>query len=269
MTNKDQANEDIDNLIFQFERDFPKEYGLLRALLEKTVGSTRLTDEQAFRRDLGEIVYSYGRDHPKGHYRKAVDQLSDDLTDLINRLRAALDAMGKLDGAYNQRIVEVMAQNPIFEEPNYNLGHVLRDLEKAELTLSYYYVALRFSVAFEAIPQGRSPPRLLHFVPTVQLMELWERYTQKKVVAPKGVATGKGGIEEAEQPSTEFVRLGLKMIDPNVTVANTMTLMKQALKEKRASGTYADLIVLPKWEDVGKALEQLLESKAKKPGGEQ
>jgi hypothetical protein len=264
MTEKDQANKDIET--FEFERDFPKEYGLLRALMEKTVGSTRLTDDQTFRRDLGEIVHLYGRDHPKVHYRKAVDELADDLTDLMGMLGAVLDAIGELDDVYNQRIVEVMAQNPMFEEPNYSLGHVLRDLLKAERALSYYYIALKFSVVSEPISEGRSRPRLLHFVPTVQLMDLWERYTQKKIVAPKGVAKGKSGIEEAEQPSTEFVRLGLKMIDPNSTIANTMTLMKQALTEKRICGfeTYAECLALPKWEPMFKAIEQLLEKKAKK-----
>ena len=64
-------------------------------------------------------------------------------------------------------------------------------------------------------------------------MEIWERYTKSPVVAPKGGAKGKKGAKEASQPSTEFVRLCLKMIDPKVTVANTHTSIKNVLAVRR------------------------------------
>ncbi len=148
-----------------------------------------------------------------------------------------------------------MAQTPLFDEPNYNLGHVHRDLENAQLTLSFFRLALQFATYFEAKPEGRSRPPLPYFVPTVQFMDMWERHTQTKVVAPKGVATGKRNSEEATQPSTEFVRLGLKMIDPNISAANTMTLMKRALADRKTykANSFGVLIALPELEDLRKA----------------
>jgi hypothetical protein len=50
------------------------------------------------------------------------------------------------------------------------------------------------------------------------------------VVVPKGTAKGPGGeIEEPVQPSTQFIYLGLKMIDSEISVANAMTSIKKAL----------------------------------------
>jgi hypothetical protein len=243
---------DLNNLIFRFERDFPDEYGSLCELLERKFGSTRLADDEDFRCELGDIVYSYGRNHPREEYRKSAHQLADDIKDLIDKLSATLHAMSKLDGVYNQRIVDFMVLNPLFDEPNYNLGHVLRDLENARLTLSFLRLALHFAMHFEAKPTGRSRPPLPHYVPTVRFMDLWERYTQTKVVAPKGAATGKRKSQEATQPSTEFVRLGLKMIDTNISPANTMTLIKRVLADrKKCKGkSLTVLIATPELQDL-------------------
>ncbi len=90
MSKKTKADTDLTNLIFQFERDFPNEYGSLRALLARTFGSTRLADDERFRCELGDIVYSYGRNRSREEYRKSADQLADDIKELIDKLSAAL-----------------------------------------------------------------------------------------------------------------------------------------------------------------------------------
>jgi hypothetical protein len=194
---------------------------------------------------------------PEIEYRKSADQLADDIMDLIDKLSATLHAMSKLDGVYNQRIVDFMTQIPLFDEPNYNLGHVHRDLENAQLTLSFFRLALHFATHFEAKPEGRSLKwtPLPYFVPTVQFMDMWERYTHTKIVAPKGVAAGKRKSEEATQPSTEFVRLGLKTIDPNISAANTMTLIKRVLadRKKYKGKPLTVLIATPELQDLLKA----------------
>jgi hypothetical protein len=49
------------------------------------------------------------------------------------------------------------------------------------------------------------------------------------------------------------------MIDPKITVANTMTLIKRALAEKRESQlkAFGDLIEMPEWRDILKGLQEL------------
>jgi hypothetical protein len=100
-------------------------------------------------------------------------------------------------------------------------------------------------------------------------MDLWERLTGAEIVTPKGVAIGKNK-PEATQPSTEFVRLGLKMIDPNITPANTMTLIKRVLAEKKESGLtkFIDLIKMPEWQDIVRAVERVQGSGAAEPSDE-
>jgi hypothetical protein len=101
-------------------------------------------------------------------------------------------------------------------------------------------------------------------------MDLWERLTGKKIVTPKDHAPGKRSKAEAAQPSTEFVRLGLKMIDPKITVANTITLIKRALKEKRESQlkTFGDLIEMPELGNILEAFKRWQESEGVKPSNE-
>jgi hypothetical protein len=203
------------------ERDFPKEYRAMRAILSKVAPSAIAEQNDQLRSELVEIVYGYGRDHPRSEYRNEAAQLVEKTKVLIDILGSVVRMIENLDSAYTRRMTEFMSKSPLDPGVNYNLGHVIRDLEKAQFTASYFRLAIHLATHFEARPSGRSRPPLPQFVPTVQLMDLWERLTGKQIVTPKGVAAGKSKPEaaqpsEAVQPSTEFVRLGLKMIDPKL-----------------------------------------------------
>jgi hypothetical protein len=251
------------------ERDFPDEYRAIRAIVSKVAPSAIAEENDQLRAELVDIVYGYRRDRPRSEYRNEAVQLEDKIKVLIDDLESVLRMIEKLDSHYNRRMVEFMTKNPLEDDANYNLGHVLRDLEKAQFVASYFRLAISFATYFEAKPSGRSRPPLPQFVPTVQLMDLWERLTGIEIATPKGVAAGKSK-PEAVQPSTEFVRLGLKMVDPKITVANTMTLIKRALAEKRKSElkTFVDLIEVPEWQDLLKAFERWQESQVVKPSNE-
>jgi hypothetical protein len=243
---------------FSFEADFPDEYDSLRALLTERLGLSQLAADPDFRGELGEIVYSHRREYPTQKNRRLAEQLGDDIMETIKEVSASLDAIRNLDGFYNKRIVEFMkAASPLYAEQNYNIGHVLRDLENAIDALGRYRLALTYAFYFEAKPQGRSRPPLPYYVQTVQLMDMWKRYARSKVVAPKGTGSGRRKSEEATQPSTEFVRLGLKMIDQKVSAANTMTLIKRVLadQKKYKAEPLSVLIGAPNTQDIRRSLE--------------
>src|SRR5690348_229731 len=90
--------------VFQFERDFPVEFASLRVLLERVGGSHGLADDERFRSELGDIIYSNRRRSPEEKHRRDAEQLADDLKDLIENLGAALGKLSGLDGHYSSRI---------------------------------------------------------------------------------------------------------------------------------------------------------------------
>ena len=237
------------------ERDFPEDYRAMRAILSEVAPSVIAEGNDQLWSELVEIVYGYGRERPRSEYRNEATLIEDKIKGLIDNLDSVVRMVEKLDPHYSRRMVDFMSQMPLEADVNYNLGDVLRDFEKAQVVASYFRLAIHVATYFEARPSGRSRPPLPQFVPAVQLMDLWERLTEKKVVTPKGTAPGKSK-PEALQPSTEFVRLGLKMIDAKITVANTVTLIKRALAERKESSLqrFVDLIDMPEWQDVEEAL---------------
>ncbi len=62
-----------------------------------------------------------------------------------------------------------------------------------------------------------------------QLIDAWEDLTGENAVTPKGTAPGKDREQQASQPSTEFIRLCLKMINPKIKLSEAMTSIKNAL----------------------------------------
>jgi hypothetical protein len=254
---------------FDLERDFPEEYPAIRAIVSKVAPWAIAEENDKLRYELADFVYGYRRDQPRSEYRKQATELEDKVKELIDNLDSVLRMIENLDSQYNRRMVEFMTKSPLEDDVNYNLGHVLRDLENAQTVASYFRLAIHAATRFEAKPSGRSRPPLPQFVPAVQLMDLWERLTGTEVVTPKGVAAGKNK-PEATQPSTEFVRLGLKMIDPKITPANTMTLIKRALTEKKENRLtrLIDLIEMPEWQDLFSAVERVQPSGAAEPTDE-
>lgn len=243
---------------FDLGRDFPEEYPAIRAIFLKVAPWAIVEGNDQLRDELADFVYGYSRNRPRSEYRKQATELEDKVKELIDNLESVLQKIQNLDAHYNRRIVEFMTKSQLADDVNYNLGHVLKDLEKAQTVASYFRIAIQMAGYFEVKPRGRSRPPLLQFVPAVRMMDLWERLTGTAIVTPKGVAAGKN-IREATQPSTEFVRLALKMIDPEITVKNAMTLITRALANKKANGVerFTDLIELPAWPDLVRAYEKL------------
>jgi hypothetical protein len=62
-----------------------------------------------------------------------------------------------------------------------------------------------------------------------KLLDLWFFCTKEEAVYPKGVP----GEKISKQPSTEFVRLGIKMIDSNSTLAQVHTSIIRAREKKK------------------------------------
>jgi hypothetical protein len=91
--------------------------------------------------------------------------------------------------------------------------------------------------------RGRGQPPIPYWRETLMLMKMWEKLTGRPVLTAKRKMVAKGGQTEGVQPSTEFIRLCLKMIMPGMTLSNVHTLINRVRKieagNKRYSGPRA------------------------------
>jgi hypothetical protein len=126
---------------------------------------------------------------------------------------------------------------------------VLELLDEYQVFLNALNDAVRTTADVALVPRKRGDKTAYHFVPTLPLMELWESIlaTQQDRAARRqgrGVPTPKRVTEVAQsknkltfiskQPSTEFIRIALRMIDPTITDAQVFTAIKVA-RSKRNS----------------------------------
>jgi hypothetical protein len=147
---------------FDLERDFPEEYPAIRAIVSKVSPSAIAEENDQLRYELADFVYGYRRDRPRSEYRKQATELEDKVKELIDNLDSIFRMIENLDSHYNRRMVEFMTKSPLEHDVNYNLGHALRDLEKAQTVASYFRLAIHAATHFEAKPSGRSRPPFLN-----------------------------------------------------------------------------------------------------------
>jgi hypothetical protein len=188
--------------------------------------------EKLLRYRLGRIVYGMKCRYRDPEYVQNISDLKKLTADVAVNLDKLAESMLCLDdihtedfgnaiAAYERLKLEVFVSK---NRGNDMFSEVLLEIESMSRKAQLIAIGVRGITAPESKSEGRSRPRLPFLRPTTLLMKEWEALTGKGVVAPKGITEG-----EADQPSTEFIRLALKMIDPKVTAANTITSIKTAL----------------------------------------
>jgi hypothetical protein len=91
-----------------------------------------------------------------------------------------------------------------------------------------------FSVNMSA-PKKR--PKLPQVPPTMELIDLWERLTDRRVTPPK-VAKGSRGAKNRgtnANADAEFVFQGLRLLNPDLTEPNGRTLIKNAIAARESN----------------------------------
>jgi hypothetical protein len=221
--------------VFKFDVDFPDEIAQIQQLLKRHA----LVDcsDEVLRYELGQIVYRIRRYRDPG-YAKNISDLEEHTAAAAIALGKAAANFARLDSLHKETFGDAIAGFAsygidAFSSANAGLQlyqEIIFELEKMSRKAQLVAFSVKGIRAFESKQAGRSRPKLPYLMPTLRFIELWEALTGAKVVAPKGVAKdhgkdGKGAI----QPSTEFIRLALKMIDPKITAANAITSIKNAL----------------------------------------
>jgi len=160
--------------------------------------------------------------------RKCEEQLGD----AVQLLEEICNTLHRLDIGYIDFLLTALSLHPLEENEEISFANELDQIQLTRARLLRLKFGLIGATGAERKAEGRSRPRLPFLIPTLELMELWESITEQKVVSPKGMSASKSGAE-AVQPSTEFIRLGLTMIEPTVTLSNVFTSIKNAIKFRR------------------------------------
>lgn len=241
---------------YPLPRDFEEEFEkvcLLKAIKDWLDEYGR--DELQIR--LGEIVYAYRGRLNDTVYKQLVQQGaipqfradagSDIESNYFSRIKECIRAS---EGALKdvETIIKTFAlidikhieqiRNVAHRLPYRTLSNVLdidllKYLSDVRRVLAVLTFSLQAATGITTQPRGKGAPGWKHFLPASELVMLWEEITGTKVVTPRGGATGKMGKLESDQPSTEFVRLGLRMIDPKASLANAMTAIRSVMQVRQ------------------------------------
>jgi hypothetical protein len=228
--------------------DFPQEFEKICRLIAR---ETQKIGAKEVQLRLGEIVYRY-RD------RFSDPQYFDRIRECINAANCASENIGlvfkrfvgldidkytdagnnpeelkhlkRIDIDHIQKVMSAINNLSPRNFPIKGYLDLLKHLKEIQLILMVLSAALILGTVTTVTPRERGRPRLPYVFSTLDLIEAWEDMMGTKVVSPKGTVAGKKGQLEAAQPSTEFVRLGLRMIKDEITTAEAMTSIKNALK---------------------------------------
>jgi hypothetical protein len=138
---------------------------------------------------------------------------------------------GALDTELLKPIFRLMQQlYPELIPKNIGNDELFKVLSWIQIVFLFLSLATAISTSVGEPPKRRGRPESQHIFPVIQLIQLWERTTTKKLGKLKPVPTPKRNQGLIDQPSTEFIRIALKMIDPEINEAKTFTAIKHALE---------------------------------------
>jgi hypothetical protein len=216
--------------VFKFDDDFPDEFRKIKRLLAKV---SVPVEDAVLRYELGRIVYRLQKRYRDPQYGINISKLEKQTATAALALGEARKSFELLDLVHLKLFESVLSTVPHGIFSRAKAVAILDDIDRMAMKMEFITVAISFIATFEKKPDRRSRPTLPYRMTTWHVVNLWETLTGQPVVTPRGISKGHGENAEAIQPSTEFVRLALKMIDPNVTTANVITSIRNILAAKK------------------------------------
>ncbi len=222
-------------------REFPKEISTLCDLAHVPPGYNLIP----FLMQLTAIISLY-----RARYEnvQGAEQAVRDLEKGIAYIRRAMQGFPHINYfLLEATLLEVREQCPSFRE--LNVRRALEVLDEFCVLARALSGAMRSAANAYTLPRRRGDKSDYYFLPTIPLIELWEsiasiqqeggaRRSRKDVPTPKRVP----GVDDAgkklpfisKQPSTEFLKITLRMIYPTITDAQVFTAIKKARKTRRS-----------------------------------
>jgi hypothetical protein len=215
---------------YLFDRDFPEEYKKAKGLIHKF--NNEISDDD-FRFRLGEIVYLHRKRHAPD-YKTRVDKAIDNAELASDLIEGIWEDILKSDHVYRDIVLtfaKCLASKTIGRASELLTGQKGEELELLQIAggiVRLFQTALTLGKNNIRGDPSLTRPKTPYTFEASKLLDLWLFYTKEEAVYPKRVTNE----EISKQPSTEFVRLGIKMIDSNSTLAKVHTSIIRA-KEKK------------------------------------
>lgn len=168
------------------------------------------------------------------------------LRDASTSIDKATKLFNLIDAAHVDLILELAKLRPNNPLANSNIVDVPRRLYQAKHVIDTLAISVQLGTETIIAPKGKGRPGDNHYLPANELMNLWEEITGKRVVTPRAPAKPKkgpiayAGANERKkgksrkiQDSTEFVQIGLSMVDSTITPAEARTAIRSALQTRK------------------------------------
>jgi len=206
------ANVSLD-IGFPLKTEFPLEWKQIVLLPDINSVSPNVLTEA-----LGPIIYRHRRmfsDKTWVENIKSFIQAADATVAHLDSMRIVLTKLDQQHRASFMIGIEWLEDAVNLPPSERTLASVIACLSKLRKQLFVYRIALSMATG---ITEKGQPKTQAYFLPTWELMDVWQSLTGQPVGSPKGSASTKNDEPKAAtQDPTEFIRLCLLMIDPAIT----------------------------------------------------
>jgi hypothetical protein len=189
---------------------------------------------------IGGVIYSGKRLYRDKPYKKSLIDVIRDAYAAESLIGESYDQMQLIDDDYLEGCLDHVEFSLSGEDtknfraiPSSDEGRVPMLMRFTKLAMQGLSRILSDITGNPEKGKARSRPPIPYVTETERLMDVWHDLTGEDALFPKGRAPGAKGKWVSTQPSTEFVRLCLKMIDPKITLSNAQTLLKKARNIKK------------------------------------
>jgi hypothetical protein len=227
----------VDKLrLAEFKAEFPNEVAQICNLAPLQAKPDLLDD---FLLKVVNIVGLGRRRLDKDHVERIIKSIRSS-KDAADKIPAIAEALGEMDAGELGNVLSIATEvfpRPFFKNQDpMGIFRLLRDFHNLLLTL---HVAIQLGTGRVDRPPCKGRPSSPYVQLTCELIEAWEVVTAeqtwkgsplwvKRVPTPKRLEVKDQKIV-TKQPSTEFIRIALQMIDPNIEDAQVFTAIKNAL----------------------------------------
>jgi hypothetical protein len=243
---KGQAEDLVDQIrLNRIPSLYPKEFEAickLRSLRERQDMLDHLKLE------LEQIVIQYRRRYSDAHYFTRIEECVRFTNSAAANLANVVDRLGKLDGTHIETLWRAAHEIDSNGFSKADFMALLDQVKSMSQTLNLLAVALTVATGVAAgDKRDRGRPANPYSEVARELIELWEFITAEQRPPPynpdvlwiKPVPTAKKQVKKGEsdthasQESTEFCRLVLRMIDPNITLPQVRTVVNNARQDRK------------------------------------
>jgi hypothetical protein len=231
--------------------DLQDNYQKAKRLVQK---HNHIISDDEFSFHLGEIVYLH-RKRQEPAYNTKLDEFVSSAKVAAQQVGSIWEGLAQLDHGYREIVLAIASRSISPSVVTMPSGVLKRRAQLAKLIAIAEHITSAFHQAAAAgvvlIRDTPSPtkPKTRYTFEAYKLSELWFFFTGEQVVYPRPVEG-----EASPHDSTEFVRLGIKMIDPKSKRAQADTSMKHARDYKK---DYEELILGDASGDGAKIIEFL------------